>query len=185
MEELVMSNREILDACERIGADLTNRLKGVSGIPLFVCVMKGAINFMVDLMQNVEMDILTDYIQIRSFEGMESTGKVTLIKDASHRVKDRTVVIVEDVVDTGISMDFLTKHFQELGAKEVIVVALFDKKDARKVPVKIDYVGKVLEGSKFLVGYGLDYRGLMRNVPFVYVPTKDEVAEWDALLEKR
>lgn len=185
MEELVMSNREILDACERIGESLTKRLQNVEGIPLFVCVMKGALNFMVDLMQHVDMDILTDYIRIRSYDGTKSTGKVELVQDVTHRVSGRTVILVEDIVDSGISMEYLIKHFKDLGAREIIVVTLFDKRDNRQVEVQIDYCGKVLVGNKFLVGYGLDYRGLLRNVPFVYVPTKDEIAEWDELMTHR
>ncbi|MCR5491902.1 MAG: hypoxanthine phosphoribosyltransferase [Bacilli bacterium] len=183
MEELVMSHREILDACEDIGAKLKERLSRAKGVPVCVCVMKGAVNFMVDLMEAIEADMLTDYIQVSSYEGGTSTtGKITLKKDVTHRIKGRTIILVEDVVDTGITMDFLVKHFEEMGAAEVIVVTLFDKVASRKVPVKIDYSGKVLESNKFLVGYGLDYRGLLRNVPFVYVPSKDELEAWDRFI---
>ena len=185
MEELIMSNREILDVCEDIGAKLKDRLAKQDGVPVMVCVMKGAVNFMVNLMEALDMDILTDYIQVSSWQGTTSTGTVTLKRDVTHRIKGRTIIVVEDVIDSGITMDFLIKHFQEMGAREVIVVALFDKTFKRKVNVKIDYVGKVLTEDKFLVGYGLDYRGLLRNVPFVYVPSKDELESWDAIIEGR
>lgn len=185
MEELVMSNRQILDACEDIGAKLKERLAGQEDIPVMVCVMKGAVNFMVNLMEAIDMDILTDYIQVSSYSGTTSTGTITLKRDVTHRIKGRTVIIVEDVVDTGLTMDYLVKHFEEMGAREIIVVALFDKVCMRKTNVKIDYVGKVLTENKFLVGYGLDYRGLLRNVPFVYVPSADEIEAWDKMIGKK
>ena len=83
-------------------------------------------------------------------------------------------------------MSFLTKHLQEIGKpKQIILCALFDKKIARQVEVKVDYAGRVLTENKFLLGYGLDYKGLKRNIPYVYIPTTEEVAEMDQLLAKK
>ena len=107
MEELIMSNREILDVCEDIGAKLKDRLAKQDGVPVMVCVMKGAVNFMVNLMEALDMDILTDYIQVSSWQGTASTGTVTLKRDVTHRIKGRTIIVVEDVIDSGITMDFL------------------------------------------------------------------------------
>lgn len=183
MQELVMSHEEIQNAAKRIGSALTDRLKNDKKLPLFVCVMKGAMNFMIDLIENVNMDLMTDYVQISSYEGTSSSGHVTMKHDISQDVKGRTIVIVEDVVDTGLSMNFLINHFKnDFHPKEVIVAALFDKQAVRQEPVQIDYVGKVLTENKFLVGYGLDYCGLLRNVPYVYIPTKDEVKKMDEAL---
>lgn len=185
MQELVMSHEEIENAAERIGGDLTKRLCQEKKLPVFICVMKGAMNWMIDLIEHVNMDIVTDYIQVSSYEGTSSTGKITLKKDITQDITGRVVVIVEDVIDTGLSMHYLLEHIKSsFKPKEVLVCALFDKQAVRKEPVKIDYVGKVLTENKFLVGYGLDYRGLVRNVPYVYIPTPKEVDNWDAIIEK-
>ncbi|MCH3909876.1 MAG: hypoxanthine phosphoribosyltransferase [Bacilli bacterium] len=186
MKEMVMSEKEILTACSKIGASLTSSLKDEDKLPLFVCVMKGAMEFMVDLLKHVDVPLLVDYIQLQSYSGTHSTGEVSLLKDISTNVDGRTVVIVEDVVDTGLSMNFLLDHLKKIGnPKRVIVCALFDKKCARKVQTQVDYVGMSLTENKFLLGYGLDYNGLKRNVPYVYIPTSEEVGEMDEILKKR
>lgn len=185
MQELVMSHDEIQQAAKTMGDALTERLKNEEKLPVFVCVMKGAMNFMIDLIEHVNMDIITDYIQISSYEGTSSSGHILMSKDISTDLKGRTLVIVEDVIDTGLSMNFLINHFKkDFSPNQIIVAALFDKQAVRKEEVQIDYVGKVLKENKFLVGYGLDYRGLLRNPPYVYVPTKEEISDIDKKLEK-
>jgi len=186
MDELVISEQEIHDVCSKMGKKLTTLLAQEEKLPLFVCVMKGAMSFMVDLLKRVEVPLLEDYIQIQSYCGTRSTGSVCLVKDIATPIDGRTVVIVEDIVDTGLSMNFLLAHLQAIGhPKRIIVCALFDKKCARKVETQIDYAGRVLTENKFLLGYGLDYKGLKRNVPFVYVPSPAEVGEMDAILAQK
>ncbi len=185
MLELVMSHEEIVEATTRIGHALSERLKNDEKLPIFVCVMKGAANFMIDLIEHLSIDILVDYIQVSSYEGDKSTGKVTLKQDISTNIEGRSLVIVEDVIDTGLSMKYLVEHFKEkYNPKQVIVTTLLDKACARKVPVQIDYVGKTLTENKFVVGYGLDYRELHRNDPYIYVPTPEEVKHMDELVNR-
>lgn len=185
MQEMIMSQAQIQEACARIGAQLDERLSKDDRLPVFLCVMKGAINFMVDLMEHVHSDIITDYIRVSSYEGLGSTGKIILKQDVSHSLEGRTVVIVEDVVDSGLSMHYLVEHLKEkYHPKDVIVTCLIDKQAKRKIDVKVDYCGMELKEDKFLVGYGLDYKGLLRNVPYVYVPTMDEVAGWEKALSR-
>lgn len=182
MKEMVMSQDEILAACKRIGGELTARLKDEERLPLFVCVMRGALPFTADLLKFVDTEVLFDYVQVSSYAGTASTGTIHFDHDVSIDVKGRVVVIVEDVVDTGITMKFLKKHFQDLGPKEVLVASLFDKRAERTVEVEADYVGMTLNEPKFLLGYGLDYNDIGRNIPYVYVPTKEEIERFD---EKR
>jgi|LAHS01.1.fsa_nt_gb hypoxanthine phosphoribosyltransferase len=185
MKEMVMTEAEIISACRTLGRKLTADLKGDEKLPLFVCVMKGAMPFMVDLLKYVDIPVIEDYVQLESYSGTQTTGQVRLLKDLATPIDGRSVVIVEDVVDTGLSMAFLTKHIRSIGKpKRVLVCALFDKKIARQVEVDVDYAGRVLTENKFLLGYGLDYKGLKRNVPYVYIPTSEEVKELDELLEK-
>ncbi len=185
MQELVMSHEEIIAATDRIGRELSERLKNDERLPVFVCVMKGAANFMIDLIEHLSIDTLVDYIQISSYSGDQSTGNIVLKQDIKLDVEGRSLVIVEDVIDTGLSMKYLIEHFQNnYKPKQIIVAALLDKACARKVPVQIDYVGKTLKENKFVVGYGLDYRELHRNDPYIYVPTPEEVRAMDELIDR-
>jgi hypoxanthine phosphoribosyltransferase len=122
----------------------------------------------------VSVPLLEDYVQLESYSGTQSTGTVRLKRDIATPIDGRSVVIVEDVVDTGLSMAFLTNSiFARSGNPNGFsICALFDKKIARKVEVEVDYAGRVLTENKFLLGYGLDYKGLKRNVPYVYIPTE-------------
>lgn len=178
MRKIVFNETEIQGACERIANELTKDLANDEKIPVFLGVMKGALNFFMDLTKRMEMPIYLDYIQISSYEGTKSTGNVKLLHDLRFDCEGRTVIIVEDIVDTGVSMNYLTKYIQEkYNPKRIIVVTLFDKINARTVPIKIDYSGKVLAQNDFLIGYGLDYKELHRNVPYVYIPDEDEYNE--------
>ncbi len=184
MKEIVLSHGEILQICEQIGKKLTKRLEKERKLPVFLCVMRGALNFTADLMKNVKRSILFDYIQARSYSGTSSTGKIAFDRDVSIDISGRVVVVIEDVIDTGLTMKTLKEHLQKKGPKEIIVCSLLDKPSMRKVQVEADYVGKVLEKPKFVVGYGLDYRDLFRNVPYVYVPDEEEIKKADASLIK-
>ena len=178
MRKIVFNETEIQGACERIANELTKDLANDEKIPVFLGVMKGALNFFMDLTKRMEMPIYLDYIQISSYEGTKSTGNVKLLHDLRFDCEGRTVIIVEDIVDTGVSMNYLTKYIQEkYNPKRILVVTLFDKINARTVPIKIDYSGKVLAQNVFLIGYGLDYKELHRNVPYVYIPDEDEYNE--------
>jgi hypoxanthine phosphoribosyltransferase len=186
MKEMVLSRRAIALTCAKLGSQLTELLKDEEKLPLFVCVMKGAMPFMVDLLKDVKVPLLEDYVQLESYSGTQSTGTVQLKHDISTPIDGRSVIIVEDVVDTGLSMAFLKEHLQTLGQpKRIVICALFDKKIARKVEVKVDFAGRVLTENKFLLGYGLDYNGLERNTPYVYIPSGEEVQALDDLLKKK
>ena len=186
MEELVMSQEDITRACQRIGSALTKRLEGEKKLPVFICVMKGALNFMAELLKYTDIPLIEDYVQLKSYDGLRSTGKVNIEKDITTSLDGRVVVIVEDVVDTGYSMAALTAHLQAIGKpKQILIACLCDKTGARKVPVNVDYAGREFPQDKFLIGFGLDYKGLKRNVPYVYTPTKEEVEEMDKILEEK
>ena len=185
MREIVLSQQQIAAICKRLGAELTEALKDEKQTPVFCCVMNGAVNFMVDLMREVDIPLIFDYVQVASYEGgLKSTGKIRFLKDLSTDVKERTLVIVEDIVDSGLSMSYLLDTLEKNHKPaRILVVSLFDKACARKIPVHVDFVGMTLNENKFLVGYGLDYRGLLRNVPYVYVPDEEEIKEFDRLAE--
>jgi len=176
MEKIIMSKNEIAEVTKRIGNQLSIELNNETRIPIAVGVMKGSMNFMMDVVKNINADIFTDYIQVSSYNGTNTTGRVILKRDLSFDIKDRTVILIEDVIDTGISMNYLLDFLKErYRPKRIILVALFDKTYRRKIKINIDYVGKVLDTDDFLYGYGLDYCELGRNLPEVYGLNQDEV----------
>lgn len=180
MEKLILSQQEIEAIAARLGAQISADFSQQEQAPILICVMNGALNFTADLMKHISIDAQFDYVQVKSYEGVKSTGQVNMIKDVSLPLKGKDVIIVEDIVDSGLSMAFLTKYLKETyQPKSVSVCALFDKPQGRVNDVEVRYVGHVLEGNEFLVGYGLDYKNFVRNVPYVYVPSKDEIERWD------
>ncbi|MBQ7250362.1 MAG: hypoxanthine phosphoribosyltransferase [Bacilli bacterium] len=184
MDHIVLSQEEIQAICKRLGAQISEDLKDEPIPPVFICIMKGAAPFYNDLVKNVSINIVCDYMRLSSYAGLSSTGNVKMAQSLHEDITDRTVVIVEDIVDTGLSMDFLLRYINEhYKPKKVLICALFDKVLARRNEVKVDYVGHVLDKNEFLVGYGLDYKELLRNVPYVYVPTKEEIAALDAIVD--
>ena len=182
MKKIVLSYEEIQKRCKLIGEQLATRYRFNDTPPVFIGVMKGAIPFLTDLVSYVDIPLIIDYIQVGSFNGTESTGTVVLKKDVSQDVRNRDIVIVEDIVDSGISMTFLVDYFKrKYQPKSVVTVALLDKKCNRKVPFELDYSGEIVQ-NEFLMGYGLDYRDLYRNTRYVFVPTEEEIKTWDELL---
>jgi len=185
MKRIILSEEEIQEICKRLGNQITEDLKNETKTPVILGVMKGACNFMMDLIKNIKIPVYVDYIRLSSYDGMETTGKVNLVNDLSFDIQDRTVIIVEDVVDTGISMNYLVQHLNvKYAPKEVKICSLFDKVAARKKEVNIAYVGKVLNENVFLIGYGLDYNELERNLPYVYEAEKADVNRLDEIAKK-
>ena len=184
MRKIILSNEEIQNICELIGSQLATRYRFNDEPPVFIGVMKGAIPFLNDLVCHCNIPLLIDYIQIGSYNGTESTGTVILKKDVSLDIRNRDIIIVEDIVDSGISMNFLVDYFQKkYQPKSIVTVALLDKKVNRKTPFELDYFW-IEVGNEFLMGYGLDYNDLWRNTREVFVPSPEEVKEWDEFLEK-
>lgn len=145
---------------KRLNAEYQNRQ------PIVVSVLTGAVFFTTDMMKKMDFKATLDFIDVSSYEGTESTGHVTLEHDLKHDVKGQDVLMMEDIVDTGRTLQYLIDLLQKRGAKSVKVCAMMDKPEGRKVDVHADYAGLEVP-NEFLVGYGLDYDGLYRNLPYV------------------
>ena len=184
MKEVLLSSEQIEEICKRVGEEINEALKNEERIPVLVGVMKGSLNFMMDLIKYIKVPFYTDYIQISSYFGTTRTNAVRLLKDLSYDCSNRTVIIVEDIVDTGHSMNFLIDHIKRHDAKKVLVCTLIDKVVAREVPVQIDFTGYVLNKNRFLIGFGLDYNELERNLPYIYEADDDDVARLDGVISK-
>ena len=182
MKKIVLSEQEIDQICQRIAKAIDEKVAGDDKVPLLVGVMNGALNFMMALMKYIKRPIFTDYIRISSYFGTTRTNNVRLLRDVSFDCTGRTVIIVEDIVDSGYSMKFLTEHIKLNGAKKVYVCTLIDKAVAREVEVPIDFCGYVMKEKQFVAGFGLDYNELERNIPYIYEVDENDLKEMDKIL---
>ncbi len=135
--------------------------------PLLVCVLHGALIFMADLVRQIPTEIEYDFICVSSYGNETSPGEVRLIKDLERPIKGRDVLIVEDIIDTGYTIEYLTRGFAAHGPASVRICTLIDKVARREVQVEVNYAGFPLEEDAFIVGYGMDYGELYRNLPYI------------------
>ena len=137
--------------------------------PILVGVLKGAVVFLSDLMRAIDAPCECDFIALSSYgASTRSSGIVELTKDLSQPIEGRDVLIVEDIVDTGRTLTYLLRNLETRQPRTVRVCALLDKVSRREVPVALDYVGFPIP-DEFVVGYGLDFAGLYRNLPYIGV----------------
>ena len=188
MEKIILSEEQIQEICCRLGKEIDKYLKkqGDEGVPIFLGVMNGGLPFMFELIKRVNTEALVDTIQVSSYEGTQSTGEVKVTKEPDNVLKGKTVILVEDIIDTGITMHFLRKYIQERYKPKKVLVCVLVKREIEEAKYKedADFTGICTKDKDFLVGFGFDYFGLFRNTPYVFVPTVKEVKEWNALLEK-
>lgn len=135
--------------------------------PILVCVLHGALVFMADLVRQIPTEIEYDFICVSSYGNGTSPGAVSLIKDLERPIKGRDVLIVEDIIDTGYTIDYLTRGFAARDPASFRVCTLINKVVRRETSVEVDYVGFRLEEDTFIVGYGMDYAELYRNLPYI------------------
>ena len=156
------------DLNKRIGEIANEISKDFNKEPiLIVCVLKGATYFAVDLSKKIKNNnVEIDFMKISSYNGTESTGKVSISLDISTNIEGRNVIIVEDIIDSGISLNYLYDHLIEKKPKSLKIAVLLDKKERRIKDINVDYTGFVIE-DKFVVGYGLDYDEQYRNLDYI------------------
>ena len=136
--------------------------------PLFICVLNGAFPFASDLFRAFDDDAEIAFIRLKSYEGTGSTGRVREMFGLTEAIEGRTVIVVEDIVDTGNTIDKLLRDLKEKNPAEVKVATLLFKPQSLKLPVSPDYVGFEIPSS-FIIGYGLDLDGLARNLPDIWI----------------
>lgn len=171
VERILFDEQTISQKVEQLGAQLSADYRGKN--PLFICILKGAVLFMADLVKRVDLRLEMDFMAISSYgASSESSGVVRIIKDLDRSIEGRHVVIVEDIVDTGLTLKYLRETLLHRHAESVRIVSLFDKPSGRKVDIAPDYCGFTVPNA-FIVGYGLDYAEQYRNLPFVGVLKSD------------
>ena len=149
---------------KELGATLTKKFKGEKVVA--VCVLKGSFMFYSDLIRNMENDITCEFFGVASYHGgTSSSGEVKVTLDLASPVEGVHVILVEDIVDTGLTMNYLKNAILSRKPKSLTTVALLEKPEALKVKCDLDYVGFKIPND-FVVGYGLDYQGYYRNLPY-------------------
>ncbi|PWD99527.1 hypoxanthine phosphoribosyltransferase [Marinilabilia rubra] len=135
--------------------------------PLMICILNGSFMFSADLMKLIDFPCEISFVKLSSYEGMGSTGKVKQLIGLNEKIEGRTVVLLEDIVDTGVTIEKLIGQLNAQNPRDVKVATLLFKPDACKRNVELDYVGLEIPND-FIVGYGLDYDGYGRNLPDIY-----------------
>lgn len=164
--KVVISKEEIEDVCKKLGEQISKDYKDKK--PIIVGLLKGCQPFMSDLVKYIKTYIKLDYMVASSYEGITSTGHVTVKKDIETFVEGEDVIIVDDIIDTGFTLKSVVCLFKEKKVRSVKTCCLLDKPEGRKVDLKADYVGLTVP-NEFVVGYGLDYNGYYRNLPYIGV----------------
>ena len=162
----MLSQEDIARIVDRLANALNKDMEGMN--PYFLVMMNGAVFFATDLLRRITVPCGLAFVKYTSYEGMKSSGKVTSVIPVPADVKGRNVVVVEDIVDTGETMKAFLAEMQRYTPASVRIVSFLSKPAALKHPLLIDYVGKEI-GNEFVLGYGLDYDGLGRNVPELLV----------------
>lgn len=161
----LISEDQIKKRIKELGAELSKRFKGEPVTA--VCILKGSFMFYADLLREMNLDLSCDFIAVSSYFGKtKSSGDVRMSLDLSQPVRGRHVLLIEDIVDTGLTMDYLVKLLEAREPKSITNIALLFKPEALKKKVEVDYAGFKIS-NEFVVGYGLDYQGLYRNLPYI------------------
>jgi hypoxanthine phosphoribosyltransferase len=165
--EILISKKQIRQRTRELAQEISRDYEGKD--LLLVCVLKGGIVFLVDLMRELTIPHSIDFMATSSYgASTESSGVVRILKDLDKPIEGRNVLIVEDIIDTGHTLDYLTRILQERAPANLHICTLLNKQERREVDIPIDYVGFNIP-NKFVIGYGLDFGELYRNLPFVGV----------------
>ena len=167
---LSIEDSTIQAAVRKVAEDINRDLAGKN--PLFICVLNGAFMFAADLMKNVNVPSEITFVKLSSYEGLYTTGNVKEVIWLSESVVGRNVVVVEDIVDTGITMERILSSLRAKGANEIKVATFLQKPDALQRDIQVDYVAMKIPND-FIVGYGLDYDGYGRNLKDIYTVVAD------------
>lgn len=168
--ETSIPEEKILAAIDAVADKINKELDGKD--PLFVCVLNGAFMFASDLMKRVTIPCEISFVKVASYSGTSTTGSVKQLIGFNENVKGRTVVLIEDIVDTGITIAGLVKQVEEMGAAEVHIATMLFKPQSCRADVKPRYIGMDIPNA-FIVGYGLDYDGFGRNLRDIYEIVND------------
>ena len=167
VEKVLLSEKEISDIIKDLGKKITEDYKGKN---LFlVSVLKGSIVFMADLMRSIDLPCRIDFMAVSSYgAGMKTSGRVKIIKDLDLDLAGYDLLIVEDILDSGVTLSYIKSMLKGRGPNSIKICTILDKPSRRKAPIAADYVGFEIP-DEFVVGYGLDFAQKYRNLPYIGV----------------
>lgn len=176
IKEVLVNEEDITKKIKELGQVITEDYKDKDLV--VIGILKGAVIFMSELIKNIELPLIIDFMAVSSYgKSTISTGEVRIIKDLDFSVEGKDLLIVEDIIDTGLTLNYLTDILKKRGASSVKICTLLDKPERRSVEVNVDYLGFEIP-DEFVVGYGLDYAEQYRNLPYVGA-LKEEVYKAD------
>ncbi len=171
MKVLLTENQiqsKIKELAKSIDDFLLKNKKNENDIPVFISVLTGSIFFFSDLIKNIKSDIIVDYLKVSSYSGDTTTYNVKILKDIEIDINDKIVFIIEDIVDTGLTLKKIIEFLKDRKPRILKICSLLDKPSKRLAKIKVDYKGFEIP-PEFVVGYGLDYNELYRNIPYIFV----------------
>lgn len=164
VKSVLINQQELKQICKRLGEQITRDYQGKK--LLVVSVLKGAVVFMGDLLREIKCDCIIDFIAVSSYSGTKTTGVVKFKKDLDIDPDGMDILIVEDILDSGVTLSYLRGVLMGRNANSIKICTLLDKPANRKADIAADYVGKTIP-DEFVIGYGLDYNEKYRNLPYV------------------
>lgn len=165
IEKVLLSTEEIQKRVEELGAQITEQYRGKE--LLAVGILKGSNMFMSDLIRQITIPMQIDFMMVSSYgNATESSGVVKIVKDLEHAIKDKHLLIIEDIIDSGLTLKYLKQMLETREPASIKLCTLLDKPARREQNVDVDYVGFTMP-DEFLVGYGIDYAEYYRNLPYV------------------
>lgn len=186
MEKLILSEDEIVRVCSRLAKEIDSKLDETkNGVPVLVGIMNGALPFLYELVKHIKHPIEIDTIKASSYSGTETTGKVNITKEPDINLEGRDVILVEDIIDTGITMHYLREYVKEKYKPKNLYICILVKRETENAQYDelADFTGLSTDEQRYIVGFGFDYYGLWRNEPYVFVPSKKDIEEWDKIIE--
>ena len=170
--KLLISESEIKKRVKVLANKINEDYKGKN--PIIIGILNGCYVFMADLLREIELDVEVDFVKIRSYEGDSSTGTIKFRKDISADINGRDIIIVEDIIDSGFTINFLVNRLRNSGPKSVAVATALFKNEVAKLDFDVDYVGFEIP-PEFVVGYGLDYNEKYRHLKDVMVMEPEDI----------
>ena len=162
---VLLSEEEVDKKIRELAGQITGDYAGK--MPHFICILKGGVFFMTELSKHIGIPVTIDFMSVSSYgDGTESSGRVRIVKDLDESIEGRDVLIVEDIIDSGRTLSYLMEMLKNRKPASLKLCTLLDKPERRVTPVTVDYVGFRIP-DEFVVGYGLDYKQMYRNLPYI------------------
>ena len=160
-----ISKKDIAKRIQEIASQISDRYDKKD--PILIGILNGSFIFIADLIRTLEIDCEVDFLKISSYKGKKSTGDIVMSKSLDLDIENRSIIIVEDIIDSGMSIEFIYNYLNDFKPKDISIVSLLAKKSISKLNFNIDFIGFEIS-SEFVVGYGLDYNQRFRNLDSIY-----------------